>query len=121
MTERRTKWWLHSPQQWFNILLATVTVLQYLIEELRHNDSLFPPVVLKVLLILAVIGNSVMRALPVDNERLTLSKKEDSHANEPDRRGGGEAVVEVDRHSVQLVGSGGGLSNADPDHDDTPA
>lgn len=78
--DRRTKWWLYSPQQWFNILLALVTVVQYAIEEIQHNDSLFPPVVLKTLLALALVGNAIMRALPHDNERLTLKNPEKGDA-----------------------------------------
>lgn len=73
--DRRTKWWLHSPQQWFNIVLAVVTVAQYLIEEIKHNDALFPAEVVKGLLVVALVGNAVLRAMPVDNERLRLKKK----------------------------------------------
>lgn len=73
---RRGKWWVRSPQQWFNIVLAIVTVANELAEYFKHSDTVMPPWFMEAVATTALVGNIVLRAIPHDNERLTLRNPE---------------------------------------------
>lgn len=74
---RKGKWWVRSPQQWFNIVALLVLISTELSQHLRAMaDFSAPGWVLEALAITTLIGNIILRALPTDNERLRLSDPE---------------------------------------------
>lgn len=73
--DRRKKWWVKSPQQWFNLAAGFMLVASELNEFYKNRDTM-PPWFLEVLGSIVVVGNIVLRAWRKDNEPLTLTNPE---------------------------------------------
>lgn len=72
--DRRTKWWLLSEQQWFNIILFLVWSSAELLEYFKNRDTAGPSWLMEALTVVGLLGNMALRAWKHDNERLTLRK-----------------------------------------------
>lgn len=70
--DRRRKWWVRSPQQWYNIALAVVWGANELAEYIKSREYVAPTWFMEALTFAAFAGNFYLRSAKFDNERLTL-------------------------------------------------
>ena len=79
-TDRRSKWWLLSQQQLYLLVMALVYLATELTEFLKNSDRVTPPWFMEALTLVTIVGSFIIRALPIDNERLRLRRTKEEQS-----------------------------------------